>query len=214
MKSLPAVLGLALLSVACASGTRAQSPGDPMSQDNALLPPVGYGTLKQDDISLNMRLDQIEIRFLPLDERVIRLLANDSYNALTALVRQNQPAIDSIASRRGLSAPGLALVTFQGRVPNAMFDSQILSLQNRGMTLRPLGVVPLDPRFSSQELGVRGQARAIYVFDEIVPVLEPFTLIYGSAQSNAWQNTLQVLQRERAKVVLRAQAVAGDSANR
>ena len=50
--------------------------------------------------------------------------------------------------------------------------------------------------------------------EEIVPVLEPFTLIYGSAQSNAWQNTLPILQRERAKVVLRAQAVAGDAANR
>ena len=214
MKSLPALLGLALLSLACASGGRAQSPGDPTAQDNALLPPAGYGTLKQDDISLNMRLDQIEIRFLPLDERVLRLLVNDSYNALTALVRQNQPAIDSIASRRGLSAPGLALVSFQGRVPNAKFDSQILSLQNRGMTLLPLGVVPLDPRFSSQELGVRGQARAIYVFDEIVPVLEPFVLIYGPNQTSDWQNTLPTLQRERARVVLRAQAVSGDSANR
>ncbi|MGH7584746.1 MAG: hypothetical protein ACREMH_00695 [Gemmatimonadales bacterium] len=215
MKSLPAILGLALLSVACASGTRAQSPGDPMSgQDNALMVPPGYGTLRQDDISINMRLDQIEIRFLPLDERVLRLLANDAYQALTALVRQNQSGIDSIAARRGLSAPGLALVTYLGRVPNARFDSQILSLQNRGMTLLPLGVVPLDPRFSSQELGIRGQARAIYVFDQIVPVIEPFTLVYGTDQANDWEGRLQTLDRERARVVLRAQAVAGDSVNR
>ena len=200
-------LAVLLLLAACAPATRAQTPHDPEADiHNPSLPPVGFGTLSQNDVSVLLRDDEIELRFLPLDERVTRLLAPDAYHALTALVRQNQPAIDSIAAQRGLSAPGLALVTFYGRVARARFDPQVISLQVRGRPIFPLGTVPLGPEFSNRELGVRGQARAIYVFEEIVPVIEPFTLTYGTQSSAAWENTIQTLSRERGRAVRRAQA--------
>lgn len=204
-RTLPLLVFVAL--AACAPSTRAQTPTDPAAGDqDAALPPIGFGTLSQNDVSVLLRDEEVELRFLPLDERVIRLLAPDAYQALSALVRQNQAAIDSIGSSRGLSAPGLALVTFYGRVARARFDPQLVSLQVRGHAVFPLGMVPIGPGFSNRELGVRGQARAIYVFDEVVPVIEPFTLTYGTQQSAAWESRIQLLSRERGRAVRRAQA--------
>ncbi len=201
----PLVVLLAL--AACAPATQAQPPSDSQAGGHdQSLPPVGFGTLSQNDVSVLLRDEEIELRLLPLDERVTRLLAPDAYHALSALVRQNQAAIDSIAAQRGLSAPGLALVTFYGRVARARFDPQLVSLQVRGHPIFPLGTVPLGPEFSNRELGVRGQARAIYVFEEVVPVIEPFTVTYGTQSSAAWQNTIQTLSRERGRAVRRAQA--------
>lgn len=205
MRTLPLFVLGAL--AACAPATRAQTPHDPEADlHNATLPPVGFGTLSQSDVAVLIRDDEIELQFLPLDERVIRLLAPDAYQALSALMRQQRPAIDSIARSRGLSSPSLALVTFLGRVPQARFDPQLVSVLVRGMPAFPLGIVPLGPGFSNRELGIQGHARAIYVFEEIIPVQEPFTLTYGSQQSAAWENTIQVLTRERGSAVRRAQA--------
>ena len=103
MRTLPLFVLGAL--AACAPATRAQTPHDPEADlHNATLPPVGFGTLSQSDVAILLRNDEIELQFLPLDERVIRLLAPDSYQALSALVRQRQPAIDSIAASRWCSS--------------------------------------------------------------------------------------------------------------
>ena len=201
---------VALAVAACAPGSRAQTPPPDAGVQDGTLPPAGFGTLSQNDVAVLLRDEQVELRFLPLDERVIRLLAPDAYQALSALVRQHQGAIDSIASQRGLTTPGLALVTFYGRVPQARFDPQLVSLLVRGHPIFPLGMVPLGPEFSSRELGVRGTARAIYVFVEIVPVIEPFTLAYGTKQSAAWERTIQTLSRERGRAIQRAQAADGE----
>src|SRR5437867_4096551 len=44
--------------------------------------PIGYGTLKRDDIVVRFATDQLEIQILPLAEYVIRLLAPDTYQGL------------------------------------------------------------------------------------------------------------------------------------
>ena len=41
------------------------------------LPPPGYGSLRQSDLALNVRNDELEVRLVPLDQRVTRLLARD-----------------------------------------------------------------------------------------------------------------------------------------
>ena len=49
------------------------------------LVPAGYGSLRQDDISVKVRLQTVLVRAIPLDESVIRLLSPDSYRALREL---------------------------------------------------------------------------------------------------------------------------------
>lgn len=178
----------------------------------APLPPPGYGSLTQDDLAVRIRTDEIEMRFVPLDRRLAALLARDSWEALSALVESRRAAIDSVARTRGVSRPGLALVTFFGQRANARFDPQTLTVQTRNRVFQPLGIVPFTPRFTAQQLSVREQVSAIFLFEEDLPVNDSFTISYAGITSDDWQGRQQKLDRERARVASRARAASLDSA--
>lgn len=173
--------------------------------------PASYGTLNQNDVALRLRNDDIEIRFIPLDSRVTRLLANDAYQSFRTLVETRRRAIDSVASRAGVTEPGLALVSFFGQRSEARFDPQTLTLQIRNRVFRPLGVIPINPRFTSQQLGVREQASALYLFEEDIPVNDSFSVSYGTLVSEDWQTKQPVLDRERARVAVRMRSERPDT---
>jgi len=99
--------------------------------------------------------DDLDIRFMPLNPRIAPLLARDAYQSLNSLVEKHRRAIDSLASRAGVTQPGLALVSFFGKRAEVRFDPQTLTLLVRNRVFRPLGVIPLNPRFTSQQLNVR-----------------------------------------------------------
>src|SRR6185436_5930346 len=86
----------------------------------------GFGTLKQEDLQIALATSAIEIRFTPLDPRVINLLAPDAYQAMAVLVQNNRPRIDSAARANSVSRPGIAYVQFYGLQPGANFDAQSL----------------------------------------------------------------------------------------
>ena len=202
-------LPLLLLAAACAPHAHGQTP-PPAARDSA--PPTAltdssrsYGTLSQADLSLRLRSDEIEVRFVPLAERVMRLLAPDAYQSLRGLVAARRQSIDSVARRNGLSDPGLALVTFYAQRDGVRFDPQLVTLVSRGQLIRPVGVVPLSPSFTSQQLPVRGQATAIYLYDQVMPVDESFTVTYGTLTSDDWERKLPALERERSRVSARTQ---------
>lgn len=109
------------------------------------LPPPGYGSLSQSDLSLRVRSGDLDIRLVPLDERVTRLLARDAYQSLQGLVQSKQSAIDSLARVAGISAPGLALVSFFAQREGTRFDPQTLTLLIRNRLFRPRGIVPFSP---------------------------------------------------------------------
>jgi len=173
--------------------------------------PVSYGSLNQNDLSLRVRNEDVEIRFIPLDPLVTRLLANDAFQSLRSLVVTKRRAIDSVASRAGVTEPGLALVSFFGLRPDTRFDPQTLTLLIRNRVFRPLGVIPVSPKFTSQQLDAREQASAIYLFEEDIPVNDSFSLSYGSLTSEDWQNKQPILDRERARVSARAREQPRDT---
>jgi hypothetical protein len=173
---------------------------------------VSYGTLNQNDLALRMRNEDVEIRFIPLEPRVTRLLANDAFQSLRSLVETRRRAIDSVASRAGVTDPGLALVSFFGLREASRFDPQTLTIRLRNRALQPLGLIPIDTRFTSQQLNAREQASAIYLFEEDLPVDDSFTLSYGTAVSEDWQTKQPMIDRERGKVSARARAGRPDTA--
>lgn len=175
------------------------------------LPPAGYGSLTQTDLALRIRTDEIEVRLVPLDERVTRLLAPDSYRSLKGLVESRRAAIDSIAARSGTSRPGLALVTYFGQRAGTRFDPQTLTLSVRNDLLRPLGIVPFTPRFNSQQLEVREQVSGIYLFGEELPVGDSFSFVYAGRSSDDWQGKQRLLDRERARVAARSRVERPDT---
>lgn len=174
-------------------------------------PPISYGTLNQNDLALRVRNEDIEIRFIPLDPLVTRLLANDAFQSLRSLVETKRRAIDSVASRVGVTTPGLALVSFFGLRPDTRFDPRSLTLLIRNQVFRPLGVIPISANFTSQQLEAREQASAIYLFEEDIPVNDSFSLSYGALLSEDWQTKQQRFDRERARVALRAREQPRDS---
>jgi hypothetical protein len=189
----------------CAAPVRGQS-----GERVRALPP-GYGTLSQNDLALRVRSDELEIRLIPLDPRVTRLLARDAYQSILGLVESHRRGIDSVASRAGVSQPGLALVSFFGLRPDVRFDAQTLTLLIRSRVFRPIGTIPLTPRFTSGQLGVREQASALYVFEESIPVDDSFTLSYGALTSDDWQDKQSTLERERGRVAARAREQPRDT---
>lgn len=174
----------------------------PLPPAEQVVPP-GFGSLKSDDLTLRLRTGAFEIRFLPLDTRVVNLLANDAFAALSQLVDQNRARIDSVARDRGVSRPGLAFVSFYGLQAGANFDAAVLTISSRGRLLRPIGIVPYTPQFSEGRLDPRQLASAFYLFDEQIPVLEPFQLQYYAALAD-WGSRLSSINSERQRVAARA----------
>jgi hypothetical protein len=200
------LLATVLLLLGCAGHASGQS-----GERTRPLPP-GFGSLTQNDLSLRMQSDELEIRFIPLDPRILPLLARDAYQSFRTLVETNRRGIDSVASAAGVAQPGLALVSFFGRRSDVRFDPQTLTVLVRNRVFRPLGTIPLTPRFTSGQLGVRDQVSAIYVFEEELPVDDSFTVSYANLASDDWQSRQQLLNRERARVSARSRAVGADTA--
>ncbi|HEX3234306.1 MAG TPA: hypothetical protein VHR41_08905 [Gemmatimonadales bacterium] len=191
-----------------ASAVAAQAAGPASSR----LPPPGYGSLTQNDLALRVVTPDIEVRFVPLDQRVTRLLAKDSWESLQSLVQSRRAAIDSVASMAGVSRPGLALVTFFGQRTNARFDPQTLTVGVRNRIFRPLGIVPFSGRFTGQQLDVREQVSGVFLFEQDLPVDDSFTVSYNGVTSGDWTTKQRQLDRERARVALRARADVRDTA--
>jgi hypothetical protein len=185
--------------------------GVQLAAAQGVAPPRGFGSLTQNDLALRIRTSDLDIRFVPLDARVTRLLASDSWESMRSLVESRRRSIDSVANAAGVSRPGLALVTFFGQRANARFDPQTLTVLVRSRVFRPLGIVPFSARFNSQQLDVREQVSGIYLFEEDLPVNDSFTISYAGQASDDWQRKQQVLDRERARVASRERSSRPDT---
>jgi hypothetical protein len=178
-------------------------PGTLAAQD---LPPAGFGSLRQDQVSVFLTTSNLSVRVLPLDERVIRLLAPDTYSSLLQLKRSRADAIAAAARSAGYDSATVFVVTFFGLQPITRFDPDQLYLSSQNTFYRPIGVVPLTPRWSEGTLSQREQAVGIYLFQPGILILQPFTLFYGDQRSDAWETSLRSLDSERARVLARAAA--------
>jgi len=176
--------------------------------------PAGYGTLRRDDITMRFKTGQIEIQVLPLDEQVTRLLTPDTYRSLVQLVQSRALDIKEAGERSGIEYPVLVMVTFLGVVPQARFNPEELNITSRGRLFRPVGIVPMSPTWSSNQLDAREQAVAIYLFEPGISVREDMLVTYLGQASVAWVRSLRLLDQERARVKARALGVQPDSATR
>lgn len=205
-------LGWAAAALVLAAAPAARGQGG--SADSSGLPPAGLGRLTQDQISITLQQGDLQIRFLPLDERVLRLLAPDGYASMQAILRSRQASIDSATQRYAITSPGLALVTFFAQRDNVPFQPQDLYLDLRNQVYRPLAIIPYSSAFTNQQLQARGQATAIYVFELGIPVFEGFQVGYSTIVSDAWTNAMPTIKRERDRVASRWRQQQPDSTRR
>ena len=192
-------LGLLLLSLlTIAAGPAASQQRDTLGTGGL---PLDRGRLRQDDIALSWTRGTLAIRLVPLDERMVRLLAPDAAQSLHALIQSEAPRIDSIAGPRGLRNPGIALVTFHALAPGTRFDPQLLTISVRGQLWRSIGVVPLSAAFGNDQLDVRSAAIGLVLFDHELPVHESFVASYAEANSADWGQRLARLETERSRIL-------------
>jgi hypothetical protein len=168
------------------------------------LPPAGLGSLRQDDIAIRLVTGDLMVRALPLDERVIRLLAPDTYSALHQLYRSRAADVVAAARAAGRDSALAFMVTFFALQPQVSFVPDQLYISSQNNFFRPIGILPLTPLWSEGRINQRQQASAIYLFDASIPVLQPFTLFYGDVSSDAWETSISLLASERARVLARA----------
>lgn len=188
-----------------AADSAAREPGAP--RDSAMLVPSGFGTLRQDDIALRVSQFGLQVRAIPLDETVIRVLSPDSYRALRDLVASQRERLQQVQRRTALPRLSLWYVSFfaleQGET---RFSPMEFNISNVGRDFQPLDVIPLSPGFGAQRLRQREVQHALYVFDGQLDVNQPLGIVYETARNDEWSLILHRIERERALVRSRAAA--------
>ncbi len=174
---------------------------------SAMLVPPGFGTLRQDDIALRVSQFGLQVRAIPLDETVIRVLSPDSYRALRDLVASQRERLEQLQRRTALPRLSLWYVSFfaleQGET---RFSPMEVNISNVGRDFQPLDVIPLSPGFGAQRLRQREVQHALYVFDGQLDVNQPLAIVYETARNDEWSILLHRIERERALVRSRAAA--------
>ncbi len=179
-------------------------PPDTVAQDaDDLLPPPGLGSLRQEDLAVRLHGPNVEIRLMPLDELILRLLASDSYRSLHALRETKDAEMGRLAERFGVVEPVAFLVTVFGKQEQAAFDPEQVTIISRNRLFRPIGILPITPQWNQRRVSQRETAAAVYVFEPGIAMLEPFTAEYVGATSDQWTQSLRRVERERARIASR-----------
>ena len=171
------------------------------------LPPVGYGTLGQEDISITLVGPDFTVGFIPLNESVIRLLRSDTYNSMRRLRQSRGDEIAETARRYGIREPAIFFVSFFGRGQQARFNPEALTITGQNRSFRPIAMLANSRAFSDRQLSQRETATAIYIYEDGIRLADPLTLSYEGRSSNQWEVIIRLLERERAAVDARAAAI-------
>jgi hypothetical protein len=179
-------------------------PGDapPQLLDDGTDLPVGHGTLRQSDISVDLRRGELQMRITPLTESVTRVTAPDTYDRLSALARSHQ---EIFRERTGAAVPfQLFLVSLYTEMGDVTFEPEDLSLVSRGLRYRPVEIHAVTPGWERQRLEPRQTLIAIYAFPGEVDLERDLEVEYQELRSREWERILPAIQAERARVRARA----------
>jgi len=163
-----------------------------------MLPPPGYGTLRQDEVSLSLTSGSLRILVTPLEESVTRVTAPDTYRRLSSIsnAHRNAPGIGESAM--------LFLVSFFSEEPDERFVPEEVQLVSRGIRLRPTAIIAITPSWGERRLRQRVTEMAVYAFSDNVDLESDLVVAYGLEQTGAWSVILRSVQAERARARARA----------
>ena len=154
--------------------------------------PAGFGSLRVDDVSINLAEGPLTIQVTPLDETILRLLVPESHDRLAA-----------IAASSGVRGGSQFLVSFYTETQGLRFSQTDLNLSVRGRTLRADRVVSVTQGWGTGLLRQREPMTAIYAFPE-VDLDQEFEVEYRTVRSSAWAGILPRVRAETGRVRGRA----------
>lgn len=198
----------ALLLAGCAPATTlpetttdGATPSPEEARERSSLTPAGYGTLRQEEISLSLRVGDLLLKATPLEESVIRLAAPDTYERLAATAASR---LDQARHAVYSGEPELLLVSFFSYSPDVAYRPEDLQLMHQGRLLRPVQILPVTSGWGRGRLQQREVQNAVYVFEDDIDYSLPLTVRYGAEQSADWSAIIPTLERERARVRARS----------
>ena len=169
------------------------------------LPPVGYGTLTQDNITIGIESGTLLIKLVPLDEWVIRLTAPDTYRRLNGFKVSRGEEILQRARRSGERGwPRVFLVSFFTRNYEENYEPNDVQIRNQSFIYRPLAIIPITPEFTRERLRQQETQMALFVYTEDVDLDLPLAAVYQNAEGPQWVGIRTRLDRELATVLARA----------
>lgn len=170
------------------------------------LPPSGFGTLSQDDITVGLTIPEgnLAIKVTPLTEWVIRMTAPDTYRRLNGYKVSRGEEILRRASRNGERGwPLVLFVTFYTRSVESTFEPFDLQIRSQNVLFRPFDILPMTPDFNRERLRQEEGQVALYLFPADIDLDLPMLVEYDRVQSPRWGGIRTVLDREQAKVMSR-----------
>lgn len=192
-----AVVAAGALALSLTTCTIAPAPeGTPTPADADSLLPPGYGTLRQEEVSLVLRSEDLEVMVTPLAESITRVTAPDTYERLSSIAEQHRPSMPT-ESR-------LFLVSFFTQQPEVRFLPDEVQLLSRGLRLRPLTIEPVTPTWGQRRVRQRSTEMAVYAFSSDLDLESDLVLAYGLQQGGNWPAILSRVQAERARARARA----------
>lgn len=169
------------------------------------LPPAGFGTLSQDDITIPLESGTLLIKAVPLTEWVIRLTAPDTYRRLSGYKLSRGEEILRSARRAGeRDWPLVLLVTYFTRNLQDSFEPHDLQVRSQSFIYRPIDILPVTPEFTRNQLRQQEAQMALYLFEGEIDLDLPLGLVYQDAESTRWSGIRSRLDQELALVRSRA----------
>lgn len=196
-----------LVLAACSSNPHplGAQTGAATAQDSThkLVPP-GFGTLKQDEFTVQLRNDALQIKVTPLSEIVIRTAAPDTYDRLRKIAESRRGEAEKLAGAN--TNLELFLVTFFSYAPDTEYQPEALQITHQGRQMRPAAIVPITAGFGQQRLKQQANQMAVYAFHGPIEYEQSISVRYINDQSDVWSAILQKLEVERAKILARAKS--------
>jgi len=170
------------------------------------LPPAGYGTLSQDNITIGLLgpSGDLAIKATPLTEWVIRLTAPDTYRRLNGYkLSRGEDILDRTRRAGERGWPLVLFVSFYTRDVESTYEPYDLQIRSQNFLYRPFEILPVTPDFNRERLRQQESQIALYLFSPDIDLDLPMTLEYAGSASGRWSGIRTVLDGELAKVMSR-----------
>lgn len=196
-----AVLGLlAGCMPAAAPGSGASAPAPMAAEggaDSSALLPGGFGSLRQEEITLSVRVDDMQVKLTPLSPAVVRLAAPDTWRRLAGIR-------DRLAPRLPAGHQLVLVSFFTEAAGGAEMDPRDVILVNRSRRFRPVEIAPLTPGWGAGRVRPLRTEQAVYAFDPDLDLEMEMAVEVGGRVNRGWAALLPRLEAERARVRSRA----------
>lgn len=197
-RAIPSSLGKAVLAATLPLASCSLAPRGDGGVAPGELPPPGYGTLRQEEVSMTLSSGALQIMVTPLAPSVTHVTAPDTYRRLSGLLERHAGQ----AGRGGISS--LFLVSFYSEEPDVRFVPEEVQLISHGVRVRPAAIVPVTPTWGERRVGQRSTEMAVYRFAGEVDLESSLVLAYGLEETSAWETILPRIRAERARARARA----------